>query len=351
MKILADMHNLGLYYSLQLLFEKRLKGELYRPVGMDWFNEGYFKIAEPYGNNPSTIAQFLEVNSSSPDGLFRLNDAKKVQDGVYEFIDLANDTTNKGITLETFKNTKFDIIIASIPQHIEPFKELVQKYQPQAKFVFQCGNVYWDKSVDYSKVPNLLASVKKFDVPPTCNTVWYHQEFDLEIFQPQGKKHKNQIVSFVNSLPTMGTIGNYMVLKNQLPEFGFKSYGIGCDDGIISGTQEIANIMNESYFGIHLKHGGDGMGHIIHNWFACGKPVIVNYETYKNQLAGELMVPDETCFALDGPGDVPGVIDKIRKLSPIKYEWMCQQSYQKFKEVCNFDKEEVEIRKWLDNLN
>ena len=142
MKILADAHNLGLFRSLQLLFEKRLGYELYRPIGLDYFTSGYFKLAEPYGNNPATIAQFLEVNSATPDGSMRLNDAKSVSEGVYEFDDKSNNCTNKGITLEQFKKEKFDIIIASIPQHIEPFKELIQKYQPDAKFIFQMGNIY-----------------------------------------------------------------------------------------------------------------------------------------------------------------------------------------------------------------
>lgn len=350
LKIFSDMHNLGLYQSLQFLFEKRLGGELFRPIGIEYFNEGYFRLAEPYGNNPATIAQFLEVNSNTPDGSPRLNDAKKVQDGVYEFGDPTTDYTNKGITLEAFKNTKFDIIIASIPQHIEPFRQLIQKYQPDAKLVFQCGNIYWDKSVDYSKVPNLLASVKKFDVPSTCNSVFYHQEFDLEVFKPQGKKGKKQIVSFVNDLPHMGTLGTYMELKSLMPEFEFKSYGIGCDNGIITGTQNIANIMNESYFGVHLKTNGDGFGHILYNWFACGKPVIINGNDYQDKLGGELLTDMETCIDID-KRSVYDVIKITKEMRPLQYEYMCQQVHQRFKDCVDYDKEEVKIREWLDKLN
>lgn len=350
MNILADFHNLSLFHSLQLLFEKRFGGKLYRPTGIDWFTNGYFKLAEPYGNDPATVAQFLEVNSIPKDGTQPLNDTTEAHSGIYEFTDLSNQTTNKGITFEAFKNMKFDIIIASIPDHIKPFQELIQKYQPQAKFIFQMGNIYWDKTVDFNNVPNVMASVKEFPLPATCNSIFYHQEFETDIFCPQNKKPNKDLVSFVNCMPQMGTIGTYMQLKGMLPEFNFKSYGISCDNGIVTGTQNIANIMNQSYMGVQLKTGGDGMGHIVHQWFACGKPIIVNYETYKNQLAGELMIPDETCIVCNTFEDVPNVIEKIRKITPMKYEWMCQQSLQRFKDYVNYDEEEKKMRVFIDKL-
>jgi hypothetical protein len=349
--VLADFHNLSLFHSLQLLFEKRLGGKLFRPIGIEWFDNGYFKLAEPYGNDPATVAQFLEVNSIPKDGTQPLNDTTEAHSGIYEFTDLSNQTTNKGITFEAFKNMKFDIIIASIPDHIKPFQELIQKYQPQAKFIFQMGNIYWDKTVNFNNVPNVMASVAKFNLPASCNSVFYHQEAEDEIFRPQNKKHNKEIVSFVNCLPSHSTIGNYIQLKSLLPEYNFKSYGISCDNGIVTGTQNISNIMNESYFGIHLKFGGDGYGAIIHNWLACGKPVIVNYETYKNQLAGQILIPDETCISCDSDSDIPQVIDKIRNISPWKYEWMCQKAREIFKEKVNYDREETEIRKFLERLN
>lgn len=347
--VFADMHNLGLFHSLQLLFENRLGGKLYRPIGIEWFDGGFFKLAESYGNNPATVAQFLEVNSIPKDGTQPLNETTEVHSGIYEFTDLSNQTTNKGITFEAFKNTKFDIIIASIPDHIKPFQELIKKYQPQAKFIFQMGNIYWDKIVNFNDIPNVMASVAKFDLPASCNSIFYHQEFETEIFCPQNKKPKKEMVSFVNCMPQMGTIGTYMSLKATLPEYNFLSYGISCDNGIITGTQNIANIMNQSYMGVHLKSNGDGFGHILYNWFACGKPVIINGNDYKDKLGNELLIDGETCIDAD-LHSIPEVIESIRKLTPIKYEWMCQQALQIFKDKVNYDEEEKKMRVFIDNL-
>ena len=333
MNILADFHHDGLWKSLEFLFEKRLGHNLYHPVGLEWFPK-YWGIGEPYGDlGHLTAGQYLGLKGD-PD-----------ENGIYHFDDM------KGITLEKFKEMPIDIVIASVPQNIKPYKELVAQYHPEAKFVFQMGNMFNEVLNNLHEIPNLLSSTIKFPVPQTCNAVFYHQEADSNIFKPQGKKPNKDIVSFINCLPQTGLVGLYMQLKQSLPEYNFKMYGASCDDGIIGTTQEIANIMNSSYFGIHEKYLGDGMGHIIHNWFACGKPVIVNYETYKNQLAGELLIPDETCFSCDNDSDVPQVVNKIRNLSPLKYEWMCQRAIEIFKEVVNYDKEEIEIREFLDKLH
>ena len=41
-RILADFHHHALWESLRLVFEERFGWELYRPIGMDWFIEGYW---------------------------------------------------------------------------------------------------------------------------------------------------------------------------------------------------------------------------------------------------------------------------------------------------------------------
>ncbi len=59
--VFTDLHHESLYQSLQLLFEKRLGWRLFRPAGLDWFQKGYWRIAELYNNAPDTISQFLEL--------------------------------------------------------------------------------------------------------------------------------------------------------------------------------------------------------------------------------------------------------------------------------------------------
>ena len=76
MNVFCDKHHISLLYSLQLLFEKRLGGNLFTPIGEEWFTQGYWKGAEAYGNHPSTIKQFLSLEAQGyqhPDGTSPLN--------------------------------------------------------------------------------------------------------------------------------------------------------------------------------------------------------------------------------------------------------------------------------------
>ena len=98
-----------LYYSLYCLLEKRLGFELYRPIGIDWFNEGYWKIAEPYNNSIDTINQFLESDLISPEryhatcGYYN----HSCKDDIYHIYNPIHDYYQKAIKIETFKNLKF----------------------------------------------------------------------------------------------------------------------------------------------------------------------------------------------------------------------------------------------------
>jgi len=68
MKVFADLHHGDLFYSLQLLFEKRLKAELYRPVGIEWWKEGFWNVF----NHPATAQQYLDFNSSGEENKKKL---------------------------------------------------------------------------------------------------------------------------------------------------------------------------------------------------------------------------------------------------------------------------------------
>ncbi|MCJ7634401.1 hypothetical protein MUP77_18670, partial [Candidatus Bathyarchaeota archaeon] len=63
--VFVELHHGDLFFSLHLLFEERLEMNLFRPIGMAWFEKGFFKIAEPYGNAPDTIDQFLGVPNAA----------------------------------------------------------------------------------------------------------------------------------------------------------------------------------------------------------------------------------------------------------------------------------------------
>lgn len=341
MKIFSDLHHGALYYSLQLLFEGRLSFRLYRPIGKAWFDSGYWKIAEPYENNLGTVAQFLE-DCVPADGSRPLNRVKQDTGGYY-LVKAPKD--HKAVTLEQFKEIKFDIVIASIPQHLAPYTELIKKYQPEAKLIYQIGNHFGP--VDFSLAKNVMASTAPFS--NGVNAVFYHQEFNLDTFCYKPPLNDRKIYSFVHCLGGKD-YEDYKEYKKALLGFEFKSFGAGCDDGAVSGWEHVAEKMHQSMFGFHLKSGGDGFGHIIHNWFACGRPPIVRMSQYKDKLAGELMIDGKTCLDLDGR-TLGENVERIKYYSqPEEHKRLCQQAYDRFCEVVDFDREEQELRRFIENL-
>jgi hypothetical protein len=335
MKVLVDYHHGNLYHSLQLLFEKRLGFEMYRPIGLEWFTNGYFKIAEPYGNAQDTIDQYLDINNRGWDTHKNLNGDYKIEDGIYHIYDPENKIHHKAITFDKFKEIEFDYILASFPTHGN--WENLLRYQPKAKFIMQIGN---EGQTSQSK--NILCSTADFVAKPEQNFYQYHQEFDLGEFEYEPPKHTKKIKSFVISLPEPNL---YFAYKNALPEFDFKSHGVGSPDGTVHGPL-IPQMMRESMFGYHVKP-ADGYGHVIHKWMASGRPVIVRGNYYKGKMAEPLLIDGVTCIDLDKHSFEENIA-LIRKYSqPEEHKRMCENAYKRFHEVVNFDKEAQEIKEWL----
>lgn len=341
MNIFVDFHHGGLYESLRLLFEVRLGHHLYRPIGEEWFTSGFWKLAEPYGNHPDTIKQFLSRDSGEFSPFKNLNGINRYEDEIYHIIDPLHKTSYKAITLDKFKEMDIDIVISSYAPHDEPFTRLVKQFKPKAKLISQMGNIF-----QTTEINNVLCSTNPYPVPEGKNVVFYHQEFNLDLFKPKDIE-SNLISSFVNLLPRPDLFNQY---KSALTEFDFKSYGIGCPDGTIQTLEELSDIMRNSKFGWHIKPEGDGFGHVIHNWYACGKPVIINASDYYGKLADYLLEDGVTCIDLE-QRSVGENIAFIRKMSePENYIKLCQNAYSRFKQVVDFDEEEKKIRIFLDKL-
>lgn len=348
MNILADFHHADLYYSLQLLFEKRLGHSLFRPIGIDWYSKGFWMVYD----SPDTAEQYLGLSQGHkpPDGTLPLNDLDEVIDECYICKDEHNNTINKAVTLETFKKMDIDIVIASIPAHLPRFKRLITEHKPNAKLIFQQGNMFSEILNNLHEVPNLLSSTAVFSVPGSCNATFYHQEFDTTIFTPASFQPNHIISSFINVYDHNTGFTDYMTLKAMMPEFDLYSYGAQNMDGVVNTTTEMAALMHESMFGFHVKGMGDGFGHILYNWFACGRPVITRISDYKGKLGEELLEHDVTCFDLDRCS-LEEVRDKIINIPPHQYTWMCQQVRQRFDDRVNYDKEELQVREFLKHLN
>lgn len=350
-KVFADFHHQDLYNSLILLFEKRLGYKLYRPIGTDWYKEGYWRIFD----HPDTANQFLglyltstieEIKKKYP-GIFiaDLNEnAQEVEAGTYLIPDVTKkNLLHNGITLEAFKNTKFDIIISSVPQHIPLYNKLIDLYQPQAKHIFQVGNAWGYQT----GVKNILVSSAPFPVPLDINVCFYHQEFDLSTFKyVQPQENINTVCSYIHWMKRKDLFDQY---AGYFSGWNWKAYGAGFDSNILE-TEKIAEQMINSSFTWQYKPEGDGFGHAIFSSYACGRPALIYGSHYQNKLASHLLEDLVTCIDLERRS-LQDNVDLIKKMSqPEEHRAFCNKAHFRFVSHVNFDYEEERIRSFLSNL-
>lgn len=346
MRCLSDYHHSSLLRSTVMLFEERLGFDVFRPIGMDWFKEGFWAI----NSQEDTARQFLDIDSQPTDGTpplnkplardNRMNDCFKVRDP-------GDKTHHWACTLDHFKRVKFDYVIASIPAHVEPFKRLIAKYNPEAKLIIQMGNNW---NLDYYEGENVLASIE----PRTsrANAIFYHQEFDLDIFSQTPVPISKKIHSYVNVIGEIPMAWNsYDTLKKHLEPRGWevKSFGGQCPDGNMTGPVELADSMYHAEFILHVKPQGDGYGHILHNAYAMGRPVITHSRHYQGQLGSRLLMPG-TFIDIDCFGGIEGAMAYIENMPDEEVKLMGQLAYERFKEVVDFESEAKAIGEWLETL-
>lgn len=365
--VFTDFHHASLLQSLILLFEKRLGGKVYRPIGMEWAERGFWKVYD----HPATQAQFLGIGAATPDGSEALNEvesegARIGNDGkrfpVYFCHDIDSGQTNKAITFDGFMSMKIDIVIASIPQHIEPFKRLCAEHPSRPKLIYQIGN-QWNGE---NTALNIMASAKMPRIDGV-NFIEYHQEFDIEVFhyeEPRTVKMpvsgeiyhfpKQKISSFVNCFDVADHFKYdfelFQTVERNMNGWTFESHGGQCRNGAVGPARKLADTMREARFIWHTKVGGDGYGHVIHNAAAIGRPLIVRKADYQGKLAETLLIDKVTCIAIDGLAEsqIRSEIEYYSEQS--RYMAMCKATYENFKKVCNFDAEFEQLKSFLASL-
>ena len=125
MNIFCGWHHGGLYESLSLLFEKRLGHTLYRPIGLEWYEKGFWQ----YSHNPGTVLQYLQPRES----------VDLLSTTLDHFIcpDQAHGYDHRALTFQQFLEKDIDIVIASVANHEASFSRLIREYKPDAKFIRQ----------------------------------------------------------------------------------------------------------------------------------------------------------------------------------------------------------------------
>jgi hypothetical protein len=188
--------------------------------------------------------------------------------------------------------------------------------------------------------------------------VYYRQEFSLDLFYADGgaEADRNWVMSRVQCQSTAPGYEVFRAVAAALPDAHFSWHG-HCDprDDLWGGdsptTALVAAEMHRAGFAWHAKTWSDGYGHVIHNWAAIGRPMLVTADYYADKLAGPLFVDGKTSFNLQrATGEEAAAF--IRKLMGDEELWRsyCLNAAQRFREVVNFDEEADQLRVMFDNI-
>lgn len=310
MRILADLHHADLYKSLLLLFEKRLGHEVYRPVGMDWFDLGYWRYLFPA---KETAWQYL--NPAGYPGL-------------------------KQATLGRVTSGAFDILLSSTPPMFDAFESLIQDHllHDSIKHIFQSGND-WPMP---ASCENFLNSTL-VGTPPagTANVVHYHQEFSLEDYQPTPSYDPRLVSSFMHYMPGRPVFED---VEKCLPHWGFRMFGANGRDGQ---PADLPSAMRSTGYLWHPKR-VEAYGYNVHYAAACGKPVIGFVRANKHHTCGAFLTKQTSLDFEDyaTAGELASALLRFNETYPERSEAMVKL----FRKAVDFDAEEKAIRVFMENL-
>ena len=349
MKVLIDYHHHDLWESLELLFA-RFGWALYRPMGMEWFDEGYWNFERAW-HGDRVARQYLEPwGSDVPRG--------SSSEARYSHRwDPSHERHQNLLTLSQARDIKPDIVISSVAHNHEGMHRFAKEVG--ATFGLQLGNVRfsaidmredrWDLA-DFGLVTAVLPG--PVDVPH----VVYHQEFDLNDFrhEPPVRNDPFRVSSFVNCFPENTRVyAEFLETARSAPDFDWRVYGaygsVPEDEfaaGNINRCADVGAAMRASDVAWHSKQWSDGFGHVIHNWFAVGRPVFGFAGYYASQLAGPLWLDGVTSFDLEtrSRDEVVRLLAELRA-DEERHVRMSEAAAARFREIVNFDEEAEEIRR------
>lgn len=357
MNILTDYHHSGLSYSFHLTLEKRLGHSVFRPIGMEWFERGFWDIAKPYGNNPETVKQFLSTASSytPPDNTPALNTLlqRDPRRSHYLVDELYHGYIQKALSFKQFIDTDIDVIIASVPDHWYTYKRLRDQFKPKAKLICHMGNMFDElpRALQDGTIENLMASTIALPLQAMrpkreVLALNYYQEQPLVAYVPATQTA--QISSYAHVLPAWKLYEQY---KEQLQNgVTMKAYGAACPDGWMHTLNDLYENMRRDQFVWHVKPGGDGYGWNWHSAFMSGRPVITNFSDYKDKLGGKLFEDGVTGLDLE----VHNFADNVQFIRDALYngkaEEMGREARNRFNQYVNYNAQAKNVALFLDNL-
>ena len=361
MRVLLDYHHHDLWESMELLCE-RLGWNLYRPIGMEWFDQGYWNHERKW-HGDAVARQYLEPWGSD----FYVNDVPVTR------TDRSHGREIRLRTLEQARILKPDIVISSLAHNHEGFARFASEVG--ATFGLQVGNVRFgeqDMAEDRWDLAafGLVSGFMPGPIPKPH--VVYHQEFSLEDFryEPPFRDYPIDerglqfvpnftVASFVQCYPQdLPAYGYWLDTAPKVPELDWRVYGAygeaapdRYEAGNLDRCADVGSQMRAADVGWHAKRWSDGYGHVIHNWFAVGRPVFGFEDYYRTQMAGPLWQDGITSFDIGSrsPDEVAGLLRMLRD-NPDKHLRMCEAAAARFREIVNFDEEEQAIRRMFEEV-
>lgn len=372
MNVLCDFHHTDLFRSFRLLFEKRLGFRVFRPLGLDWWEKGYFFHPEPaYGKGCLTKASFHRGHLRDYD-----------LDGPSHYPHGRDWREWSWITLDE-ASRKIDLVVSSYPSNEEAFARFVREARPQAKIVRYIGN---EEEYPSEITKNaLISNWKTFRAAKRrVHSAFFHPEIDpvygwadppkgravvrsflnylyhdtahsdLSLFRKHAELLKGKADFYMHGLgtpPTGVEIRIGLPLWSQLHERfgeGYRMPDLIASDGEPESHEEIASLMKASNLAWHVKR-ADGFGYALHQLYASGRPVICERKNYEGKTGGLLLQDKKTCVMLDG--DPAADAKKIERfLDPGENLKLCRRALDRYRRVVDHEREAKDIRKFLARL-
>ena len=343
LRILADYHHHDLWESLELVFTDRFGWDLYRPIGMDWFDAEYWNFERAW-HGDAVAKQYLEPWGSDTDVRF----------------DPSHERYQKLLTLEQARDQPPDLVIASVAHNHEGLARFAREVG--AKFALHLGNVRFS-SIDMSEDRwdladfGIVTSILPDSVPKPHVVV--HQEFSLTDFRHEDPPDGFRVSSFVNCFPeNRDAYAGWKQVASSRPAYDWRVYGaygsVPEDEwaaGNINRCAGVGDAMRASHVAWHTKQWSDGFGHVIHDWFAVGRPVIGHEAYYRNQLAGPLWQEGVTSFDITDKSvhEVANLVDRLYGDPDLRLR-MGEAAAARFRDVVDFDAEAQKIRTLVESI-
>lgn len=345
MRALADFHHHDLYESLCILFEDRLGWELFRPIGMEWFDREYWNFERAW-HGDAVARQYLSPRDddiAGPRWSYRPDHSHPGR-------------AHKLVTVEQARALGLDLVLASVDHNHEGFARFASEVG--ATFGIHIGNVRWNDTQDRWDLARLALVSTSLPFSPPVPWVTVRQEFSLRDFHPGPPPRREPFVvgSFVNCFAENApAYAHFRETAGMAPTYDWRvygAYGSAPEDEYAAGNlgrcADVAAAMRGIDVAWHTKRWSDGFGHVIHNLFAVGRPVLGIASYYADQLAGPLWVEGVTSFDIGSrsPAETLDIIARLHADEGMHLR-MCEAAAARFREVVDFDAEAEGVRDLL----